>query len=85
MIELIAHEAGHSWVLPHAEPLWNEPIATYLGIQVGKRLGMPEADDTLKETDRHVHASTILSLILWTPAWRGCAPRSDLGKELLRF
>jgi len=48
MIELIGHEAGHSWVLPHAEPLWNEPIATYLGIQVGKRLGMPEAEQTLR-------------------------------------
>ena len=47
MIELIAHEAGHSWVLPHAEPLWNEPIATYLGIRVGRRMGMPEADETL--------------------------------------
>ncbi len=40
MIELIGHEAGHSWVLPHPEPVWNEPIATYLGIQVGKRMGM---------------------------------------------
>lgn len=48
MIELIGHEAGHSWVLPHAEPVWNEPIATYLGILVGKRLGMPEAEQTLK-------------------------------------
>ncbi len=47
MVELIAHEAGHSWVLPHPEPLWNEPIATYLGIQVGERLGMPEAQRTL--------------------------------------
>ncbi|MCH2112894.1 MAG: GldG family protein [Planctomycetes bacterium] len=47
MTELIAHEAGHSWVLPHAEPLWNEPIATWLGIQVGKRMGMPEAQETL--------------------------------------
>ncbi|MBL7009427.1 MAG: hypothetical protein ISR76_10540 [Planctomycetes bacterium] len=47
MIELISHEAGHSWVLPYAEPLWNEPIATYLGIQVGERLGMPEAQQTL--------------------------------------
>ncbi|MFG0283911.1 MAG: hypothetical protein ACF8R7_05770 [Phycisphaerales bacterium JB039] len=47
MVELIAHEAGHSWVLPHPEPLWNEPIATYLGIQVGRRLGFPEADQTL--------------------------------------
>ncbi len=47
MVELIAHEAGHSWVLPHPEPLWNEPIATYLGIQVGKRLGMSKAQVTL--------------------------------------
>ncbi len=30
------------------EPLWNEPIATDLGIQVGKRLGMDEADQTLE-------------------------------------
>jgi hypothetical protein len=50
MIELIAHEAGHSWVLPHAEPVWNEPIATYLGILVGRRMGMPEADQTLRRT-----------------------------------
>jgi hypothetical protein len=48
MVELIAHEAGHSWVLPYAEPLWNEPIATYLGIQVGRRLEMPEAQQTLE-------------------------------------
>lgn len=48
MVELIGHEAGHSWVLPCAEPLWNEPIATYLGIQVGRRMGMKEADETLK-------------------------------------
>jgi hypothetical protein len=47
MVELIAHEAGHSWVLPHPEPLWNEPIATYLGIQVGKRMGMEDAQRTL--------------------------------------
>jgi hypothetical protein len=48
MIELIAHEAGHSWVLPHPEPVWNEPIATYLGILVGKRMGMEaEAQATL--------------------------------------
>lgn len=47
MLELISHEAGHSWVLPYAEPLWNEPIATYLGIQVGKRMGMPKAQETL--------------------------------------
>lgn len=49
MVELIGHEAGHSWVLPSPEPLWNEPIATYLGIQVGKRLGMPDAERTLRE------------------------------------
>jgi hypothetical protein len=47
MVELIAHEAGHSWVLPYAEPLWNEPIATWLGISVGKRLGLVEAQATL--------------------------------------
>ncbi len=49
MIELIGHEAGHSWVLPHPEPVWNEPIATYLGILVGKRMGMPEAQATLDD------------------------------------
>ncbi len=48
MVELIAHEATHSWVLPHAEPLWNEPIATYLGILVGRRMGLPEAEETLR-------------------------------------
>jgi len=48
MVELIAHEAGHSWVLPHPEPLWNEPIATYLGIRTGARLEMPEAGRTLE-------------------------------------
>lgn len=47
MVELIGHEAGHSWVLPHAEPLWNEPIATWLGIEVGRRMNMPEAQQTL--------------------------------------
>lgn len=49
MVELISHEAGHSWVLPHPEPLWNEPIATYLGICVGRRLEMPEAERTLAD------------------------------------
>ena len=53
MVELIAHEAGHSWVLPYAEPLWNEPIATYLGIQVGRRMGMPKAEETLKRAIAH--------------------------------
>lgn len=48
MVELIAHEAGHSWVLPYAEPLWNEPIATWLGIRVGMRLEMQEARETLE-------------------------------------
>ncbi len=48
MVELISHEAGHSWVLPHPEPLWNEPIATYLGILVGQRLEMPEARQELE-------------------------------------
>ncbi len=48
MLELIAHEAGHSWVLPHPEPLWNEPIATWLGIKVGQRMGLDEADRTLQ-------------------------------------
>lgn len=52
MVELIAHEAGHSWVLPYAEPLWNEPIATWLGIEVGRRLGMPEASETLERQIR---------------------------------
>ena len=47
MVELIAHEAGHSWVLPHAEPLWNEPIATWLGIETGRRMGFKKADETI--------------------------------------
>ncbi|HEX9794072.1 MAG TPA: DUF4350 domain-containing protein [Planctomycetota bacterium] len=47
MVELIGHEAGHSWVLPYAEPLWNEPIATWLGIQVGRRMQLKDADATL--------------------------------------
>lgn len=47
MVELISHEAGHSWVLPYPEPVWNEPIATYLGIRVGQRMKMKEAGQTL--------------------------------------
>jgi len=47
MVELISHEAGHSWVLPYPEPVWNEPIATYLGIRVGQKMKMKEADETL--------------------------------------
>jgi len=50
MVELISHEAGHSWVLPYPEPVWNEPIATYLGIRVGQRLKMREADEALNRT-----------------------------------
>lgn len=49
MIELIGHEAGHSWVLPFAEPMWNEPIATYIGAQLGKRLGHVEEADRVIE------------------------------------
>ncbi|MEY4828991.1 MAG: hypothetical protein RLZZ562_787 [Planctomycetota bacterium] len=48
MVELIGHEAGHSWVLPHPEPLWNEPIATWLGIEVGRRMGLKDADETIR-------------------------------------
>lgn len=49
MVELIGHEATHSWVLPFAEPMWNEGLATYVGIQLGKAMGLEsEADRTLK-------------------------------------
>jgi hypothetical protein len=37
-------------VLPYPEPVWNEPIATYLGLEVGKRLGMKQATETLEQT-----------------------------------
>jgi len=48
MVELIGHEATHSWVHPFTEPLWNEGIATYVGIQLGRELGYKtEADKTL--------------------------------------
>ena len=48
MVELISHESTHSWVLPFAEPMWNEGIATYVGILVGRKLGLAEdADATL--------------------------------------
>lgn len=51
MVELIAHEATHSWVVPHPEPVWNEPIATYVGIVVGRRMGMErEADESFRRT-----------------------------------
>jgi hypothetical protein len=50
MIELIAHEATHSWVLPYPEPMWNEGIATYVGILANAALGNTErADDRLRE------------------------------------
>ena len=52
MVELISHEAGHSWVLPHPEPLWNEPIATWFGIEVGRRMGMAEAQQRLEKQIR---------------------------------
>ncbi len=42
MIELIGHEGTHSWVLPFAEPMWNEPIATYVGAILGETLGHAE-------------------------------------------
>ncbi len=49
MVELLSHEATHSWVLPFPEPLWNEGIATYVGILVGRELGLAqEADATLE-------------------------------------
>ncbi|HQK96266.1 MAG TPA: hypothetical protein PLD23_22400, partial [Armatimonadota bacterium] len=49
MIELLAHEATHSWVLPFPEPMWNEGIASYVGILAGRGMGEAEAaDETLK-------------------------------------
>ncbi len=49
MVELLGHEATHSWVLPFGEPMWNEGIATYVGIRLGQALGYAtEADATLK-------------------------------------
>ena len=42
MVELIGHEGTHAWVLPFAEPMWNEPIATYVGALLGCRLGLEE-------------------------------------------
>lgn len=49
IIEMIAHEATHSWVLPFPEPMWNEGIATYMGIEVGKRLGYKEEAEKSRE------------------------------------
>lgn len=42
MIQLIGHEATHSWVLPFGEPLWNEGIATYVGDRINERMGNAE-------------------------------------------
>ena len=58
MVELLGHEATHSWVHPFTEPMWNEGIATYVGIQLGRELGYnAEADKTLagwiKNARRH--------------------------------
>jgi len=48
MVELISHESTHSWVHPFTEPMWNEGIATYVGILVGRKMGLSEdADSTL--------------------------------------
>ncbi|MHC4165816.1 MAG: hypothetical protein ACYSWQ_02535 [Planctomycetota bacterium] len=48
MVELISHESTHSWVHPFAEPMWNEGIATYVGILVGRKMGLAEeANSTL--------------------------------------
>jgi hypothetical protein len=67
MIELIGHEATHSWVLPFGEPMWNEGIATYVGILIGRKLGCAkEADATLarwiKSARRHDPDMTKLDL-----------------------
>ncbi|MCH2136410.1 MAG: hypothetical protein MK101_07490 [Phycisphaerales bacterium] len=48
MVELIAHEATHSWVLPHPEPVWNEPIATYIGMLVGRRMQLAQATQRMQ-------------------------------------
>jgi hypothetical protein len=48
MVELISHESTHSWVHPFTEPMWNEGIATYVGILVARKMGLAEdADSTL--------------------------------------
>lgn len=49
MVELISHESTHSWVHPFTEPMWNEGIATYVGILVGRRMGLEkDANSTLE-------------------------------------
>jgi len=67
MVELISHESTHSWVHPFTEPMWNEGIATYVGILVGRRLGLEEdANKTLegwiKSARRHDKDMTKLDL-----------------------
>lgn len=42
MVELLGHEATHSWVLPFPEPMWNEGLATYAGIMLGRQLGLED-------------------------------------------
>lgn len=58
MVELISHESTHSWVHPFTEPMWNEGIATYVGILVGRKMGLEkDANRTLqnwiKDAKRH--------------------------------
>jgi len=58
MVELISHESTHSWVLPFSEPMWNEGIATYVGILVGRKLGLAKDADAslagwIKNAKRH--------------------------------
>lgn len=67
MVELISHESTHSWVHPFTEPMWNEGIATYVGILVGRKLGLEEdANRTLegwiKGARRHDRDMTKLDL-----------------------
>jgi hypothetical protein len=67
MVELISHESTHSWVHPFTEPMWNEGIATYVGILVGRKLGLKEdANRTLegwiKGARRHDKDMTKLDL-----------------------
>ncbi len=67
MVELLGHEATHSWVLPFAEPMWNEGLATYVGIQLGRELGYAKEGDAtlanwLKGARRHDPDMTKLDL-----------------------
>ncbi|MHC4642405.1 MAG: hypothetical protein ACYS32_12245 [Planctomycetota bacterium] len=49
MVELISHESTHSWVHPFTEPMWNEGIATYVGILVGRKMGLEEDTNKILE------------------------------------